>query len=877
MNPLGDVLFSSDLWKIALEKYAEATHLTIKLFDADERVVFGPIHPTPLFQLFDERGYDPGIFADCAHRCLAQSPTHTNGRPSVLVSQAHGLAVLGTSLVLDNELVGAAVGGYAIADFSQVSEIQRLAREAGIGFDQVWQVAREQPPVPQRRLTVHGELLQVLGDALLRENYRTRQNAEARTELAAELADTQLLQETSGRLIQNGDIAQLYDQILDAATGIMRSDMASIQMFDDDQGALRLLASRGFGSAFVQTFERVGPETKTSCSMAARAGHRVVVPDVETCDFIVGTAALEDHRKTGIRAVQSTPLVSRNGRLLGMISTHWRTPHRPAEREFRLLDVLARQAADLIERKRAEAALCESEERYRALFELGPVAVYSIDTSGVIQNFNGRAVELWGRTPASGDTDQRFCGSYKLFRPDGSFMPHEQCPMAEVVSGKIPAAHNAEVHIGRPDGSRVTVLVNIRPLKNELGEITGAINCFYDITERKRAEEERERLLAGEHEAREQAEAANRAKDDFLAVVSHELRTPLSPVLMWTRMLKSGSDPSQIPRAMEMIERNVLLQLRIIEDLLDLSRITKDKMKLELAEHDLSLILHWAVDGIREDAEMKGITLELAGTGDPPRVRADAGRLQQVFANILSNALKFTPPGGGIQVRFAAEGKNAVVRFRDTGKGISQEFLPHVFEIFRQQEGGTRRAHTGLGIGLALVKSLVEAHGGDVKVKSEGLGFGTEITLTLPRLKAIPESATYNLPSSLRLSSALQGRSILLVEDSDDSREAMELMLKTLGAQVSSARDGRQALNVIAAAEPDFILCDLAMPRMDGFEFIERLRHVRGSGHPPVIAVSGLTTDADHERTRAAGFAGHLNKPFDDISLVSAITTAVRA
>src|SRR5882762_1728699 len=209
-------------------------------------------------------------------------------------------------------------------------------------------------------------------------------------------------------------------------------------------------------------------------------------------------------------------------------------------------DVQSRQA---IEKLNAE--LRESEQRYRALFELGPVAVYSIDTSGVIQNFNRRAAELWGREPALGDTDERFCGSYKLFRPDGSSMPHEQCPMAEVVSGKIPAAHDAKVLIERPDGSRVTVIVNIRPLKNERGEITGAINCFYDITERKQAENALEM-------ARAQAEAASRAKDNFLAVLSHELRTPLTPVMMTVVAMDMNPDLAPAIRAdVAMIRRNV--------------------------------------------------------------------------------------------------------------------------------------------------------------------------------------------------------------------------------------------------------------------------------------------------------------------------------
>jgi len=307
--------------------------------------------------------------------------------------------------------------------------------------------------------------------------------------LALELSATQRLQETSTQLIGEDDEEVLYEQILDAGIAIMHSNMGSIQVVDEAENALRMLVFRGFDQEFGQAFGFNRPDARTSCAAAWQKGQRVVVPDVEKCDFIVGTPALRDHRKAGIRAAQSTPLVSRGGRLLGILSTHWQKPHQPLARDLRLLDVLARQAADFIERSQVERALRESEARYRTVFDLGPVAIYSCDACGVIQKFNRRAAELWGREPESGDTDERFCGSFKLFRPGGSFMPHEQSPVAEVVSGKVTEVCDGEVLIERPDGSRVTVVVNIRPLKNEMGVVTGAVNCFYDVTERKLAEE----------------------------------------------------------------------------------------------------------------------------------------------------------------------------------------------------------------------------------------------------------------------------------------------------------------------------------------------------------------------------------------------------
>jgi PAS domain S-box-containing protein len=306
-------------------------------------------------------------------------------------------------------------------------------------------------------------------------------------QLSADLSAMTRMQHISTRLAQAEDFAQLLDEIVAAGTEITGADMGNIQLFQN--GVLQIASQRGFAAPFLEFFNHVS-HGSAACGTALERRERIIVEDILQSPIFIGTSALDVMLAAGARAVQSTPLISRSGTLLGMFSTHYRTPRRPGDRELRMLDLLARQAADLIERTQAEESRRASEQRYRTLFDLGPVAVYSCEVSGVIREFNRRAAELWGRAPNPGDTDERFCGSHQMYRPDGTFLPHDQCPMAEVLAGTIPEAREMEVRIKRPDGSWVTVIVNIRALKNERGDITGAINCFVDVTDWKRVQEE---------------------------------------------------------------------------------------------------------------------------------------------------------------------------------------------------------------------------------------------------------------------------------------------------------------------------------------------------------------------------------------------------
>ncbi len=541
-------LFSSDLWEPALDKFAEATGLEVTLFGADAKAQQGSVHSTPLMKLFNKYGFEPGLFAACARRCLLQS----TDRPAV-VAEEHGLTVVGTSLVLEGAVVGAAVAGYAFGGFSHVAAVQRWAKSAGVPFESLWNIARQQPPVPRRRLLLHGELLQILGDALLRANHRTRQYEDAVVKL----------------------------------------------------------------------------------------------------------------------------------------------------------------------------------------------------------------------------------------------------------------------------------------------------------------------------------EAAAAAKDEFMAVVSHELRTPLAPILGWAGVLKKNPSPAQVRRAAEVIERNVLLQTRMVEDLLDLNVAARGTVKLDFAIRDLAVCVRAVLEASAPDIEKKEIHLEFVDAGEPILVEADIDRLQQIFGNIISNAVKFTPAGGAIRVDITTELGSAKVVVADTGAGISAAFLPFVFDMFQQQESGTQRSYAGLGIGLALVKNLTEVHKGSVSVTSAGSSCGTQVTVRLPL--ALAPVLRDNVASAEKPStSALAGLSVLVVDDIEDARETLRILLQHLGAKVAVARNGREGLVMVRDAGPDLVLCDLRMPEMDGFEFMRELQRATPPAHPPVVAVTAMATDTDRLRTLEAGFEAHINKPYDEAAILAAVDAALR-
>ena len=391
----------------------------------------------------------------------------------------------------------------------------------------------------------------------------------------------------------------------------------------------------------------------------------------------------------------------------------------------------------------------------------------------------------------------------------------------------------------------------------------------------RQAEDALRDALAREQAAREAAEAANRTKDEFLAALSHELRSPLTAILTWVTLLRgSGLDEERKARALDTIERNTRLQAKLIDDLLDVSRIISGKMRLDVALVDLVRVVEDPLEAVRPAAEAKGVALEaLVDAGIGP-VLGDAGRLQQVVWNLLSNAVKFTPKGGRVRVSLGEAGSQARIRVSDSGRGIEPEFLPHVFERFRQADSSTTRAEGGLGLGLAIVRHLVELHGGTVEVESPGLGRGATFTVWLP-LPAVqgPPAAREGAPTAHTEPRALAGVRVLVVDDDPDARESIGAVLEHAGAAVTTASSVREALAAVARSAPGVVLSDIAMPCEDGFALVRELRRRHGGvgGCLPVIALTGYASPADEARVLTAGYDVYLTKPVEPATLVAAI------
>ncbi|MBW4494465.1 MAG: PAS domain S-box protein [Oscillatoria princeps RMCB-10] len=532
--------------------------------------------------------------------------------------------------------------------------------------------------------------------------------------------------------------------------------------------------------------------------------------------------------------------------------------------------------ADVTERVQAEEALHRSRQEFKALIENTPDLVMRLDRDHRYVYVNPEVERLTGM-PAEAFTGKR---SEELGQPE------ELCRLWNETMRKVfetGEKQEIEYRSLTADGLR-TYQSRAVPEFDKEGSPRYALVVIRDITELRQAEEKRAQLIR-EQAARAQAEESNRMKDEFLAILSHELRTPLTAILGWVRLLLNQKfDENKLARGLQTIERNAQLQAQLVNDILDISQIIKGKMILNAGPTDLAAAINAAIESVRLAAEAKSISVRAALDVSTGPVLGDAERLQQVVWNLLSNAIKFTPSGGRVEVRLSRAGSSAQIGVSDTGCGISSEFLPFVFELFRQADSSNTRAYGGLGLGLAIVRHLVELHGGCVCAESGGVGRGATFTVRLPLLHSEgseergrkgdwKNSPSHSLTPSL--SRSLTGLRVLVVDDEPDIREVLTVVLEQYGAEVTAVGSAGEAIAALARKVPDVLVSDIGMPVEDGYTLIRKVRDLQMElgGEIPSLALTAYAREEERRRAIAAGFHMHVAKPVESAKLAEAIAS----
>jgi PAS domain S-box-containing protein len=525
---------------------------------------------------------------------------------------------------------------------------------------------------------------------------------------------------------------------------------------------------------------------------------------------------------------------------------------------------------DVTERQNAAEALRASEKRYRLAARATNDAIWDWDLTTGLVEWNEGIRTLFGYTAEQVGNDVTW--RFNQIHPDDR---------DRVISGFNAVIEGGgrfwsdEYQFRCANGSYAIVNDRAYIEHDESGKAVRLIAAMTDVTRLKQAEREREQLLRLEHAARKQAESANRVKDEFIATLSHELRTPLTPILGWAQLLRHrAADQVTLQRGLEVVEQNARVQAKLIDDLLDMSRIVTGKLQVKMQSVEIQPIIRAAIEAVRPAADAKGVRIELATNRSPIQLTADPNRLQQVVWNLLSNAVKFTPNGGFVTVSTEQVGVELRIVVADTGEGIVPEFLPYVFDRFSQADSTDVRTHGGLGVGLAIVRYIVELHGGTVMVESLGKGCGTTFTVSLPMK---PAEARVRMRRSKRVAktvSTLKGLRLLVVDDEPDVRELLALVLQHEGAVVATAASAQEALGVLQTNSIDILISDIAMPEENGYVLLENWREIeRRQQRPPLpaIALTAYAREEDRKHASEAGFEIHLPKPVDAEKLISAI------
>ncbi|MEH1901513.1 MAG: PAS domain S-box protein [Nostoc sp.] len=529
---------------------------------------------------------------------------------------------------------------------------------------------------------------------------------------------------------------------------------------------------------------------------------------------------------------------------------------------------------DITEHKRAEKILRESEARFRRLFESNLIGVAFWDVDGLIIDANDAFLQVAGYTRDEFSTLGGI--NWRELTPV-EYKHLDDRALLEMETSGVSRIYEKE-YIHR-NGKRVPIVLGMALLNDSKDN---GVAFVLDITDRKLVEKECSYLLQRERTARQQAEIANKIKDEFLAVLSHELRTPLNPILGWSKMLRTRKfDQKTTNHALETIERNAKLQTQLIEDLLDVSRILQGKLNLNICPVNLVMVVEAALETVKLAAQAKSIQIQTIFDPTLGQVMGDPNRLQQVVWNLVANAVKFTPTGGRVEIRLLEAGKQAQIQVSDTGKGISPDFLPYVFDYFRQADGTMTRTFGGLGLGLAIVRKVVDMHGGNVQAESPGEGLGATFTVELPLLVRSEQVRREENESSHcePESSVLSETQVLVVDDEPDIRDLITFILQDYGVEVTAVASAQEALQALSESIPDVLVSDIGMPKTDGYMLMRevRSRSPEQGGLIPAIALTAYAGEMNQQQALAAGFQMHISKPVDPDVLVKAIVDLIKA
>jgi PAS domain S-box-containing protein len=676
-----------------------------------------------------------------------------------------------------------------------------------------------------------------------------------------------------GRAILSLDLEECLQRVVDQTSALMNGEMAAVVLCEGDE---LKLASR---SRCELPLSKLSASPVNIAARVVQSGVSLNIKDISDTQKIMPL----DPRH---RSAAAAPLIA-NETIIGALVIESPLPAAFSPAELAHLDRLATQAAIAIENARLYSSLRQNEQWLSTMLQSIGDAVIATDATGRVTFTNPIAQALTG-WPPDAVAGKRLEEFFKVIN-EKTRQPVENA-VAKVLRTGAPAGPvNHTILIAR-DGTERPIDESGAPIRDRLNNITGAILIFRDITEHKQNEQTHKELLKLEQEARVQAEQANRLKDEFLATVSHELRAPLNAILGWVHMLRGNRmDAASVQRALETVERNARSQNQIIEDLLEVSRIISGNLRLDIRRISLIPVIEAALDALRSLALSKNIQLTARLNPQAGTVMGDSGRMQQVIWNLLSNAIKFTPPGGLVEVCLEKVDGEARITVSDNGQGIEPDFLPYVFERFRQADGSSQRIHGGLGLGLTIVYHLLELQGGTVRVHSDGKGQGATFTIALP-LSAYqsgePDLNHYRCSASQeeKPSINLTGLRVLVVDDEPDIRLMLQEALSEHGAEVVAASSCREALERLrgwpAAPLPSAHLCDvlvadIGMPDEDGYLLIRKVRTLppQKGGRIPAIALTAYARSEDRVRAIAAGYQHYVPKPLDPEELITVVAS----